>query len=159
MSQMLLLRPMLDSDLPAVLANERMGYSCPWSEQNLKSSLAGNDRAWVGIQNELVVAHGVTSLILDEGHVLNLCVGHRWQGTGIGGCMLQHMLEDLSVHGALRVFLEVRQSNRPALALYARMGFVQIGTRRGYYPGDPVREDALVMSRTLVSDRRRNSDD
>jgi ribosomal-protein-alanine N-acetyltransferase len=43
------------------------------------------------------------------------------------------------------MFLEVRPSNAKALALYRRAGFQQVGRRRGYYPGENGREDALIM--------------
>jgi ribosomal-protein-alanine N-acetyltransferase len=47
------------------------------------------------------------------------------------------------------MLLEVRATNQPALALYAQQGFAEIGRRRGYYPAEAGREDAIVMAREL----------
>ena len=54
--------------------------------------------------------------------------------------------------GAARIFLEVRPSNPPAIALYHDEGFNEIGRRPRYYPSHDGREDALVMAMELVAD-------
>ncbi len=54
-------------------------------------------------------------------------------------------------HGADSMFLEVRPSNAVALRLYQGMGFDEIGRRRGYYPDEEGREDALILARTLLA--------
>ena len=59
--------------------------------------------------------------------------------------MLEWMAQQAREHGARSMFLEVRPSNLPALRLYERYGFRNIGCRRGYYPAHEGREDAIVM--------------
>jgi ribosomal-protein-alanine N-acetyltransferase len=63
--------------------------------------------------------------------------------------MLEAMAENARGYGARTMLLEVRPSNPAALAMYARYGFLRIGSRRGYYPARDGREDAIVMRVTL----------
>jgi [ribosomal protein S18]-alanine N-acetyltransferase len=75
---------------------------------------------------------------------------------GIGRALLGRFLSDARARGAEQCFLEVRVSNSPAIALYAREGFVPVARRIGYYPapgaGAGAREDALVLRRVLARD-------
>jgi ribosomal-protein-alanine N-acetyltransferase len=51
-----------------------------------------------------------------------------------------------------RIILEVRPTNEPAFALYKKLGYEQIGIRKGYYPASPdtgIREDAIVMAKSI----------
>jgi ribosomal protein S18 acetylase RimI-like enzyme len=61
----------------------------------------------------------------------------------VGRALVQHVLEALSARGARQIYLEVRESNAPARALYAAHGFTEVGRRKGYYRR-PV-EDAIVL--------------
>jgi ribosomal-protein-alanine N-acetyltransferase len=70
---------------------------------------------------------------------------------------LRRLLDDAVGVGAEQCFLEVRESNHAAIALYLREGFAPVARRAGYYPapgGAGGREDALVMRRRLGSDSR-----
>jgi ribosomal-protein-alanine N-acetyltransferase len=88
-------------------------------------------------------------LTADELHVNNVAVRNEYRYLGIGSALLETVLEESRRMGAQLAFLEVRASNGPAQALYARCGFSIAGRRRNYY-SEPT-EDALVMSRTLRS--------
>jgi ribosomal-protein-alanine N-acetyltransferase len=60
--------------------------------------------------------------------------------------MLEHLLQFTQF--TTSIFLEVRPSNIAAISLYKKMGFKQVGVRKGYYPnGDQEREDALILRR------------
>jgi ribosomal-protein-alanine N-acetyltransferase len=85
-------------------------------------------------------------MVLDEAHLLNLSVVRTWQNKGCGAALLRRLCDMAREHGAIRMYLEVRPSNRAALALYRRSGFTDVGVRRGYYPALFGREDAIVMS-------------
>jgi len=84
-----------------------------------------------------------------EAHVLNLCVAQAYRGQGIGGLLLEQLLEFAGSLGVGEVFLEVRPSNTSAIRLYQSLGFSQIGIRRGYYQAVGGREDAVVLRRLL----------
>lgn len=136
-------------DLGAVMAVERSAYSLPWSERVMADCLAGNYTCEVAAGNGELVAHMISQLILDELHLLNLCVSGDHQRQGIGLFMLQHLLDTGRRAKAERVFLEVRSSNEAALNLYRGMGFETLDTRRGYYRGKHGSEDAIVMAALL----------
>jgi [ribosomal protein S18]-alanine N-acetyltransferase len=63
--------------------------------------------------------------------------------------LLEHLVERARSEGARVLYLEVRPSNRPALALYRRADFIRIGVRKSYYRAENGREDALVFARAL----------
>jgi ribosomal-protein-alanine N-acetyltransferase len=79
-----------------------------------------------------------------EAHVLNLCIASAWRRQGIARNLLVALLVHARDRGVRDAFLEVRRSNRAAIALYRRLGFECVGTRRGYYQAEDGREDALV---------------
>ena len=85
-----------------------------------------------------------------ECHVLNLCIDPELRGKGLGRYLMKHLLDLARHHKAEMVFLEVRPSNRHAIALYESMGFNEVGRRRRYYPAKKGREDALVLARNLI---------
>jgi ribosomal-protein-alanine N-acetyltransferase len=63
--------------------------------------------------------------------------------------MLEHLMERAAAGGVNEAFLEVRPSNLAAIRLYQRLGFEQIGIRRGYYQAPDGREDAIVLKLML----------
>jgi len=79
----------------------------------------------------------------DEGEILNLAVAPSGRRHGLGRALVQHVLEALGARGVEQVYLEVRESNAPARALYAAQGFKEVGRRKQYYRR-PV-EDAIVL--------------
>jgi ribosomal-protein-alanine acetyltransferase len=84
-----------------------------------------------------------------ESHLLNVCVRPERQREGHGMRLLEHLVALSRRHHADTALLEVRPSNRAALALYRKAGFNEVGVRRGYYPGTNGREDALILARHL----------
>ncbi|MFD2229262.1 ribosomal protein S18-alanine N-acetyltransferase [Alkalimarinus sediminis] len=142
-------RKMLVSDLGSVLTVERSAYSHPWTEGNFRDSLEGNDEVWLLESNDKLLGHGVISVAVGEAHLLNICVANHSQRQGLGRYILHHLLTRSELLGAGIMFLEVRESNSPALALYQSERFEQIGVRKNYYPLGSERENALVMSRPI----------
>ena len=91
--------------------------------------------------------------VVDESHLLNVCVVPEMQGNGLGVQLLEEVVRVSRVQGMGGVLLEVRPSNVRALRIYERFGFEQIGRRKGYYPASGRREDAIVMRLTWETDR------
>lgn len=81
----------------------------------------------------------------DEGEILNLAVAPAGRRRGLGRALVEEILEVLAGRGVRSVYLEVRESNAPARALYAAHGFREVG-RRSHYYRRPV-EDAIVLRR------------
>jgi len=131
------------------MAVERSAYSIPWSEAVMNDCLRGPYRCEVASGNGELIAHMISQLVVDELHLLNLCVAKQHQRQGVGLLLLQHLFDTGQLQKARRLFLELRSSNTAALALYKSMGFEQIGERRDYYRNKAGREDAVVMAADL----------
>ncbi len=81
--------------------------------------------------------------VLDEGEILNLAVARAHRRHGEGTALSREMMKSFAARGVQRVFLEVRESNLAAIGFYTRLGFAQVGRRKGYYR-EPV-EAALIL--------------
>jgi ribosomal-protein-alanine N-acetyltransferase len=142
---MLSFEPMTGDDLDWVSCHERQLHAFPWSQGNFDDSMAAGYSCWVMREGECNLGYAVVMLVLDEAHLLNISIIRARQGQGLGWTLLGHLCAVVREAGARQMFLEVRPSNAKALALYRRAGFQQVGRRRGYYPGENGREDALIM--------------
>ena len=138
------LRPMAQADLPSVAALERESYVFPWNDQIFADCLRVGYHCVVVETSEGVSGYGVLSMGAGEAHVLNLCISEPCRRRGIGQGLLVALLAHARDRGVRDAFLEVRRTNRAAIALYHRLGFECVGTRRGYYQAREGREDALV---------------
>lgn len=142
------LRPLRWWDVPAALALERELFADPWTEATFWSELAGvpETRHYVVAETDEGLA-GYAGLFATrhQADVQTLAVAPSQQGAGLGGRLLQSLLDEAERRGVTEVLLEVRADNDRALRLYERAGFERIGVRRGYYRPGPV--DALVMRR------------
>ncbi|AYA89444.1 MULTISPECIES: ribosomal protein S18-alanine N-acetyltransferase [Stenotrophomonas] len=144
------LRALRESDLNAVMAIELRGYPFPWTRGIFIDCLRAGYPGLAMERDGLLVGYGVLSIAADEAHVLNICIDPLAQSRGLGRQLLRAMVQLAADRGAQRVFLEVRPSNTPALALYHSEGFNEIGRRPRYYPAAQGREDAVVMAIELV---------
>jgi len=145
--------PMTLSDLDAVMAIERSAYPFPWTRGNFIDSLAaGYDMPTLRDASGAVVAYSVAMDGVQEVHLLNLTVAPAWQRRGLALALLDALVERARRQGQAKLWLEVRESNARARAVYARYGFAEAGVRRGYYPaGDAQREDARVLTLDLAA--------
>jgi [ribosomal protein S18]-alanine N-acetyltransferase len=140
-------RAMAVRDLDSVMAVEASAYSHPWTRGNFIDSLAAGYLAEVLQGDEVgVVGYFVAMTGVDELHLLNITVAPSWQGQGHGSGLLRAVQGHAQALGLASLWLEVRQSNERARALYRQRGFSEVGLRKGYYPAHGRREDAVVMS-------------
>jgi ribosomal-protein-alanine N-acetyltransferase len=157
------LRPMTVGDLDTVMAIEQQAYAFPWTRGNMTDSLAAGHPAWLllGEPNQprrraerqpVCLGYYVAMQGVDELHLLNITVHPEHQGQGWGRTMLSHLGQLACDLAARQVWLEVRQSNQRARALYERWGFEAVGRRKAYYPAAGQREDAVVMRWNLASE-------
>jgi ribosomal-protein-alanine N-acetyltransferase len=144
------LEKMTTAHLDAVMAIENEAYPFPWTRGNFIDSLASGYPAQVLFDSDhrrRAIGYFVAMEGVDEMHLLNLTVAPEAQSQGHGRFMLDVLVDLCRQRRALQLWLEVRQSNPRARALYQRYGFRDMGVRRGYYPAAAgQREDALVMS-------------
>jgi [ribosomal protein S18]-alanine N-acetyltransferase len=142
-------RPMQACDLDHVSRIEQAIYSHPWSRGNFSDSLEAGYSCWALERGGILIGYGILMLAADEAHLLNLSIAAQMQRRGYGRALLHHFMGVARQFGAASIYLEVRPSNRIARDLYRHEGFREIGVRRGYYPSDFGREDAIVMERKL----------
>ena len=142
-------RPMQEADLTDVIEIERRSYPYPWTRTIFSDCLRAGYSCWVCERQGIIEGYGVISVAAGESHLLNLCVRPEALQQGIGRKLLKHFISVARCHGAEVVFLEVRPSNRAALALYGKNGFNELGVRKDYYPAEGGREDALILARVL----------
>ncbi len=96
---------------------------------------------------ENIAAYGVIYTAADEGDLANIAVIPEMRRMGLGKALLEALCEKAKERGACRLFLEVRESNESARALYSSSGFAEVGKRRNYYVNP--REDAIIMEKSL----------
>lgn len=142
-------RPMQFEDLDRVMEIEPTIYSHPWSRGNFSDSLHAGYSCWVYESEGEVVGYAVVMTVLDEAHLLNISIAAEHQGRGLGRELLNHLIDIARRHGATMMFLEVRPSNKNAIALYESIGFNEFSIRKGYYPAHNGREDAILMGLAL----------
>ena len=143
------LRPLVVDDLEAVMEIERRAYNFPWTAGIFRDCLRVGYCCWCYERNDHIQGYGVMSVAAGESHILNLTVRPESQRQGIGAKLMRHFLQLARRHNADMVMLEVRPSNTPAVRLYEKMGFNEIGRRRNYYPAGEGREDALLLALSL----------
>ena len=141
--------PMSESDLDWVAEQEGSLHRFPWSRGNFADSLNAGHSCWMMFESDAPVAYAIMLAVLDEAHLLNISVTRAAQGRGLGSVLLGYLLSSARSYDLRHFFLEVRPSNLPALALYRRAGFAEIGRRKAYYPSPEGREDAIVMKLEL----------
>jgi ribosomal-protein-alanine N-acetyltransferase len=142
-------RPLVEADLPEVLEIERTGYSFPWPESVFLDCFRPNYRLWGLTRAGDLVGYAVVAYMVDEAHLLNICISARHRRSGLARHLLRHLVQEAAREGMAQVLLEVRISNQPATDLYLDEGFAEIGVRPGYYPSSSGREDARVLSLAL----------
>ncbi len=142
-------RDILEEDLPELARLEADLFSDCWSRESLLDSLGQSYVRFYGAYkgNELV-GYLIFSHIVDELEIFRIGVKPSCQREGIAKLLIEKLISFGKEEKAARVLLDVRQSNRPARALYKKMGFLEDGKRRDFYE-DP-REDALLMSMDLT---------
>jgi len=137
------------ADLDEVVRIENAVYSHPWTRGNFADSLKAGYHCSTLRIGPALAGYFILLVAAGEAHLLNLSVSAAHQRRGLGSLLLEEVLRLGRTHEARHVFLEVRPSNAPALALYDAFGFKRIAERRGYYPAHGGREDALVLTLDL----------
>lgn len=142
----MVIRKMTLDDLEQVVAIDQVSFSLPWPARSFRFELTDNEasRCWVADLDGRVIAMLVGWFIVDELHVATIATHPEFRGQGIGREILLYSLRAAKEEGAVKSFLEVRESNEIAQTMYRSFGFVEDGRRKGYYKDNG--EDAILMS-------------
>ena len=135
---------MEECHVPGVAALEKICFHDPWSEKSIASVLNNPLSCWlVAVQENAVVGYVGSQSVVDASDMMNVAVHPDHRRKGIAEALVLSLVEELKQKGSRCLTLEVRASNLPAIALYEKLGFSQIGRRKNYYRNP--REDALIL--------------
>jgi ribosomal-protein-alanine N-acetyltransferase len=145
------IRRMQEVDLAAVRVIEAMSFSNPWSETTFRGEIQNMSISFplvvIRRPGDEVVAYIIFWHIRDDVQVNNIAVRPDCRGLGLGEALMRFAIDKVRKAGAAFMTLEVRPSNKPAVALYEKLGFEVLGTRKNYYTKPD--EDACVMGLAL----------
>lgn len=141
--------PMDRSHLAGVAELERLCFSTPWNEAMLEEELYNDTASFIVAEGEdgSVLGYAGLHVILDEGYIDNVAVRPSCRRMGLGDKLLDVFIRFGQANLAF-LTLEVRPSNTPAVALYEKNGFQEVGRRPNYY--DDPKEDALLLTREFT---------
>ena len=135
---------MTADDISQVAEIERQIFSIPWSEKAFKDSMESDNTIYiVAKENNNVAGYAGMYLSFEEGNITNVAVNPLSRRKGIGEKIVRDILNKAYEKGVRDVFLEVRETNSAAIALYEKIGFKEEGIRKNFY--DKPRENALIM--------------
>ena len=142
----IVIRKMTLDDVPAVVELDQKSFSLPWPERSFRYELTDNpaSHCWVAELDGQVVGMIVAWLIVSEAHIATLATHPDFRRRGIAKRLLSYALQHLMRAGARSSFLEVRESNQAARAMYRKFGYIETGRRTRYYRDND--EDAILMS-------------
>ena len=125
---------MNESHVCAVAELEKLCFSDPWSENSVASELKNKLALWLVAEEEERVAGYIGSQTCgDESDVMNVAVHPDFRRRGIAEALVNGLVEELKAIGSHSLTLEVRASNVPAISLYEKLGFSEVGRRKNVY--------------------------
>ena len=144
----MIIEKMNASHVPQIADLEKLCFSDPWSEKSIETELSCRLSLWfVAMEGDKVVGYVGSQTVIDESDVMNIAVHPDYRRQGIGEALLETLADALREKGSRGLTLEARVSNTPAVSLYEKAGFRQVGLRKNYYRNP--KEDALILRKEL----------
>lgn len=137
--------PMTADHVVSVAELEKICFGTEaWSEKSVASELTNALSLWlVAMEEDKVAGYVGSQTVMDETDMMNVAVHPDHRRKGIAEALVLSLAEALKEKGSHCLTLEVRASNAPAIGLYEKLGFQQIGLRKNYYRNP--KEDALIL--------------
>ena len=140
----MIIEKMNSSHVAQIAQLEKICFSDPWSEKSVASELDNKLAFWlVAAEGDTVAGYIGSQTVIDETDMMNVAVHPEFRRQGIAQQLVLRLVEELAKRENHCLSLEVRASNAPAIALYEKLGFSQVGRRPKYYRNP--REDALIL--------------
>ena len=169
------------SHVPQIAALEAANFSAPWDEASIRSELDNPLALWLvaegagngagksnqnaaeeaekssakktgsGAEKAGVLGYVGSQTCFEDADILNVCVAPAARRQGVAEALMLELEKKLLPQGVEQITLEVRASNEPAIRLYEKLGYAQLGVRKGYY--EKPREDALILRKELKIER------
>ena len=141
---------MTQADVVTVARIEAEATAFPWRAVLFEDCIRAGHHCQIYFTDEdSIIGYTIVQQILDEAHLLNICVAPRFQKQGYGGFIIENVIRYSESIGSVTVLLEVRANNHRAQQLYQRVGFNEMTIRHNYYPAEKGREDAILMALML----------
>ena len=136
-------------DVPAMARIERDSFGSPWSAEEITKDVTAGGNVYVAVAEcgGEKAGYGEIRTVAGEAQVYNIAIAPEFRREGIGEALLRHMIAKAEDDGCELVTLEVRGGNEAAMALYTKLGFREVGRRKGYYSKGG--EDAVLMDLAL----------
>lgn len=123
---------------------EKICFSDPWSIHSIASELENKLSLWVvAMDGDRLAGYVGSQSVMGWADMMNLAVAPDYRKKGIGEQLVKELIRRLKMQQVTCLTLEVRASNAPAIRLYDKLGFVEVGSRPGYYHNP--KEDALIL--------------
>ena len=140
----MIIETMKSSHVAQIAQLEKICFSDPWSEKSIASELNNELAFWLtAMEGEQVAGYIGSQTVMDESDMMNVAVHPDFRRKGIAEALVNALVEALKSKGSRCLTLEVRASNVPAITLYEKLGFSEIGRRKNYYRNP--REEALIL--------------
>ena len=149
-------------NLDEVVAIERNSSKSPWPAEYFRSSLENSTNlSYVLMRKDKPIGYVIASLAINSADILNIAIDSRYQRQGHATNLLSHLIGELGKRGAKEFFLDVRVSNKGAIAFYKSQGFEQISLRKNYYMKNSnyrtEREDGIIMRLEIATTEIKNA--
>ena len=141
---MITLTEMKAEHVQQVAQLEKICFADPWSEMSIAHELESIWSFWlVAMDGDQLVGYVGSQSSIDEADIMNVAVNPGWRRQGVAENLINGLVAQLKDRGIHALMLEVRVTNEPAIALYEKLGFVEVGRRKNYYRNP--KEDALIL--------------
>lgn len=149
------MRRMTANDIMNVMAIELLVQKQPWHQGHFEASLKNKHDAWIAFTpDNALLGYFIQMPTIDVMELLLLAVSIPYQKQGVGTFLLKKAQSNSLTMNYQTMFLEVRLSNTPAISLYKKQGFIEVGRRKNYYRTSTKQyEDALLLSCDLQENR------
>ena len=152
------IEPASEGDLQALADIHAAGFSETWDEDAIAGLAASRGMICLVARPDSAREEPAAFVLVrnsgEEAEIITIAVAPQWRGCGAGRALMDHVVRHLQAERAQKLFLEVNEQNRAALALYRALGFRQVGTRKGYYKSNASKaagaSNALVMELSLA---------
>lgn len=135
------------TDFEDVFTIENECFTDSWSRKTLEDDLKSERSVYfTAKENGQTIGYGGIMILSDEAEIMKIAVTKEKQRSGVGSALIRALIKAAKQEGAKEIFLEVRKSNRAAIGLYEKYGFLSYATRKNYYGGQ---EDAVLFRKKL----------
>ena len=145
----MLIREMTLEDIAQAVEIEKSCFSTPWSENSFRDSIKREDTLFLVCEEDAldsgkyITGYVGMYISFDEANITNVAVLPEYRKKGYANTLISFAKERMREKEVEHIFLEVRVSNLPAISLYEKQGFQNLGVRKNFY--DHPREDAYIM--------------